>query len=665
MSLPQPFFAFRRPSNRSVLAFRASLGLGLVLSLAALSPMPALADLAVPAAIKTDGIPALPDALQQASGRYGDTHPAFLLDWQADNGAALITTRSDDVPQLHLIAGPGLALQKLTDGKEPVRSASFAPGRKDLIVFARDEGGNENFQFYRLSLGDKATTLLTDGTSRNTGLRWSQDGKYIAYASTKRTGHDTDIWVMDPLKPETARLVMENVGGGWEVMDWSPNGKSLLVKEELSAKISHLYLVDVATGTRKEVTPRDSDAAYGLAKFTLDGKKAYITTDHDGEFLTLYRLDLVTGTKLPFGPEIKADVEEITLSKQGHRLAIVTNEDGASVLRILDSDNGMVVSRPDTGLGVIRDLHFTSNGRKLGYVFDNAARPADLYVTPIAEPKPVRWTDSLQGNNPLATPPKVELVKLKSFDGTQISGFLYRPDEKKFPGKRPVLINIHGGPEGQSLPTWLGRNNYYVDQLGIAIFYPNVRGSSGYGKTFLDLDTGYQREDSVKDIGAVLDHLAQDKTLDAKRFGVIGGSYGGYMVLASLEHFADRLRCGVDIVGISNFVTFLNNTQEYRRDLRRVKYGDERDPKMKEFLESISPTNHVDQIKAPLLVAMGGNDPRVPASEGEQMVKALRSKGGTAWYMVAQNEGHGYGKKTNADYLFYSTAQFLQTYLLN
>ncbi|MEO7650477.1 MAG: prolyl oligopeptidase family serine peptidase, partial [Bryobacteraceae bacterium] len=248
--------------------------------------------------------------------------------------------------------------------------------------------------------------------------------------------------------------------------------------------------------------------------------------------------------------------------------------------------------------------------------------------------------------------------------GRAISGFLYVPS-KRFDGPRPVIINIHGGPAAQSRPGFLARDNYYLNELGVALIYPNVRGSTGYGKTYLDLDDGAKREDSVKDIGALLDWIAARKDLDAARVMVTGGSYGGYMTLASLVHYNARLRCGVDVVGISNWVTFLERTESYRRDSRRREYGDERKPEMRELLLRISPANHADQISKPLFIVTGRNDPRVPASEGEQMAAAIRAKGGIAWHLIAEDEGHGFAKKKNQDFQFASTVLFIQRYLLN
>jgi dipeptidyl aminopeptidase/acylaminoacyl peptidase len=305
-----------------------------------------------------------------------------------------------------------------------------------------------------------------------------------------------------------------------------------------------------------------------------------------------------------------------------------------------------------------------ANSRDLGFNLNSAKSPADAYSLDTKTGKLERWTESETGGLDPTDFVEPELVRIRSFDGLEISGFLYRPDPGKFPGPRPVLVQIHGGPESQSRPGFQARNNYYVNELGVAVFLPNVRGSSGFGKTFLTLDNGFKREDTVRDIGAFLDWIQRDTRLDKSRIAVIGGSYGGYMVLASMVHYSDRLCCGVDIVGISNFLTFLKNTQDYRRDLRRAEYGDERDAAMAEFLGKISPANQANKIRKPLFVVQGLNDPRVPASESEQMVKAIRASGGNVWYLLAKDEGHGFQKKKNSDFMFLSTVMFLQEHLL-
>ncbi|MBG6109213.1 dipeptidyl aminopeptidase/acylaminoacyl peptidase [Flavobacterium sp. CG_9.10] len=249
-----------------------------------------------------------------------------------------------------------------------------------------------------------------------------------------------------------------------------------------------------------------------------------------------------------------------------------------------------------------------------------------------------------------------KFIEWKSFDDLKISGFYY-PASPKFKGKRPVIIMIHGGPEAQSLASFLGSNNFYTSEMGVSLILPNVRGSSGFGKTFLAKDDGILRENSVKDIGALLDWIARQPELDKDRIMIMGGSYGGYMTLATAFHYADKIKCSVDIVGISNFNTFLKNTEEYRRDLRRAEYGDERDEKM-------APLNNTDKIKKPLFIIQGTNDPRVPVTEAMQMRDKLKTQGNTVWYLEAKDEGHGFKKKPNIDFQRLAVIRFMQEYLI-
>jgi len=309
-------------------------------------------------------------------------------------------------------------------------------------------------------------------------------------------------------------------------------------------------------------------------------------------------------------------------------------------------------------------LEWHSNGRDLGLSLSSARSPVDCYSLDVSTGKLERWTESETGGLNAANFSEPELVRWKSFDARTISGFLYKPGPR-FSGPRPVIINIHGGPEGQARPGFLGRGNFYMDELGVAVIYPNVRGSTGFGKSFVKLDNGVLREDSVKDIGALIDWIATRPDLDASRVMVTGGSYGGYMTLAVATHYDARLRCALDVVGISNFVTFLQNTESYRRDLRRVEYGDERDPAMKEHLVRISPATNAAKITKPLFVVQGRNDPRVPYTESEQMVATVKKNRGPVWYLLASDEGHGFAKKKNQDFQLYATVAFIQAHLLN
>ena len=618
-----------------------------------------------PESIVAEGVPKVPAALAETAGRYGAYRSAGLADWNPTKREMLVATRFADTPQLHLVSTPGGARQQLTFFSDAVTSGRFHPNGGDYIVFMKDIGGGEWYQLYRYDLKTGDVTLITDGKARNLMGPWSSKGDELAYMSTRRTGKDTDLWVMNPADPKSDHLLTKLEGGGWEALDWSPDDKKILLKEELSINESYLWLLDTATGDKTALTPRDTKekVSYGDAEFSKDGKGAYVTTDSDSEFHRLAYLDLATKQTKYLTSKIPWDVDGFDLSHDGKRIAFVTNEAGVSVLHVRSAGSEADAALPKLPTGVIGALRWQHDSRELGFSIVNARGPGDVYSIDVPSGKLARWTTSETAVRTAAFP-EAELVKWKSFDGKEISGFLYRPPAAKFSGKRPVLVVIHGGPEGQSQPTFLGRGNYYLNELGIALIYPNVRGSTGYGKTFSLLDNGFKREDTYKDINALFDWIGGQADLDASRICVTGGSYGGHMTLAISTFYSDRIKCSVDIVGMSNLVTFLEHTEAYRRDLRRVEYGDERDAKMREFLERIAPMNHVDQIRKPMLVIAGKNDPRVPVSESVQIVAALKKEGTPVWYLMATDEGHGYRKKVNQDYQFYATVEFLTEYLL-
>ncbi len=619
----------------------------------------------IPESLMVEGIPEIPAGLKEGVGRYLEFRSASFQDWHPTRRQVLISTRFGETAQLHVVGNPGGARRQLTFLSEPVAGGRYHPRTGDTLVFAQDRGGGEFYQLYRYDLADGRVTLLTDGKSRNTGMVWSPSGRWIAYASTQRNGRDTDIRVMDPTDPKTDRLLFEVAGGGWSVADWSEDEGCLAVHERISINESYLHLVEFPGGGSRCVTPRGGEkVAYGVAQFASDGRSLWVTSDRGSEFRQVARLDLDTGRETAMSAHVPWDAEDLDVSPDGRRVAFLANEGGGSVLHVLDVRKGRELVIPRIPVGVIGGLKWHRDGRALAFTLSGARSPSDVYSVDLRRGSLERWTESETGGLDPERFVEPEQVRLKSFDGLTVTAFVYRPDPGRFPGRRPVLVNIHGGPEGQARPLFQARNNYYLQELGVAMVYPNVRGSSGYGKTFLTLDNGFRREDSVRDIGAVLDWIAADALLDAGRVAVVGGSYRGYMVLASLMHHGDRLRCGVDVVGISNFLTFLKNTQDYRRDLRRVEYGDERDPAMREFLGRISPTENVDRIRRPLFVVQGKNDPRVPVTESEQMVKALRDGGGVVWYLMAKDEGHGFAKKRNADYQFLATVLFLREQLL-
>jgi dipeptidyl aminopeptidase/acylaminoacyl peptidase len=632
-----------------------------------LAALPAAAQeayVAPPESLALDGVPKIPVGLAETAGRYASFRSASISDWHPTRHEMLISTRFAETPQLHLVAMPGGARQQLTFFADSVANGRFHPNGGDYIMFMKDVGGGEWYQLYRYEMKTGETTLLTDGKSRNLMGPWSSDGDRIAYMSTRRTGKDTDLWVMNPADAKTDRQLTQLSGGGWQPEDWSPDDKKILLLEELSINESYLWLVDTATGQKNELTPHNNGekVSYGEARFSKDGKGIYVTTDKDSEFHRLAYIDLESKQPTYLTTSIHWDVETFDLAHDGKLLAFVTNEEGLSVLHVRDTSNGREMPLPHIPTGVISGLRWHKNGHELGFSLTNSRGPGDCYSLDLANDKLDRWTTSetaVKSESQL----QAELIHWKSFDGKMISGFLYKPPAK-FTGKRPVLVVIHGGPEGQSQPTFLGRNNYLLNELGIALIYPNVRGSTGYGKTFSLLDNGFKREDTYKDINALFDWIGTQPELDAQRIAVTGGSYGGHMTLAVSTFYSDRIRCSVDVVGMSNLVTFLEHTEAYRRDLRRVEYGDERDPKMREFLEKIAPMNNIEKIKKPMFVIAGKNDPRVPVSESQQIADALKKQGTPVWLMIASDEGHGYRKKPNQDFHFYATVEFLQEYLL-
>jgi dipeptidyl aminopeptidase/acylaminoacyl peptidase len=612
-----------------------------------------------------ENLPPIPASIAEKTAQYSEVRSASLDDWDPVRREMLIGTRFADVPQLHLVKMPGGARTQLTFFPDRVGGARFGP-KGDYFVFVKDVGGGEWFQYYRYDLADGSITLLTDGKSRNTDLVRANNDKRFAYSSTRRTGQDTDIWIMDASDPKTDHMVLKLEGGGWGAQDWSPDNKKLLLHQEISANQSYLWLADVASGEKKLLTPKsgDEEVAYGGAVFSKDGKGFYATTDRDSEFQRLAYFDLATMQPTYLTTDIKWDVDEFEMSDNGKTIAFVTNEDGIAKLYLLDTATRKYHAVSGLPTGQVTGLVFHKNNRDLGLVINNARSPSDVYSLATATGKIDRWTFSEVGGLNTSTFAEPQLIKWKTFDGKTISGFLYAPDPKKFPGKRPVIVVIHGGPEGQFRPGFLGRNNYYLNELGVALVFPNVRGSSGYGKTFLKLDNGMNRDHTHKDIGGLLDWIKQNQNLDGDKIMITGGSYGGYMTWAVAYEYNDKICCSLPIVGITNLVTLLEHTEAYRRDLRRVEYGDERDPKMREYLEKTAPLNNSEKIRKPVFAVVGKNDPRVPWTESRQMLDKLKGNGITTWFLMANDEGHGYAKKKNQDFLFYATVMFVRQFLL-
>jgi len=613
-----------------------------------------------------DNIPPVDTPLTARLDDYLNSRGATFVDWLPDGGM-LIATRFADVEQLHRVAAPLADRAQLTFYREPVTVARApqsmtTPG----FVFLKDVGGNENSQVYWYDTNTRAVRMVSSGQGVNGGLVWAHDGRRVAFHSTARDGTSYDLMIAEPATTQPPRLVFNGFQKNWSVLAWSPDDTKLLIDNFVSATESHLYVMDIATAALTPVSEGAGTASIGGASFTADGRGVLVITNRDSEFDQLRRVDLATGAAEVLTGHIPWDIEAFDRSDDGRTLAYVANVDGVSRLTVINMANNNE-SLPPLPEGRIGRIAFDRTGKRLAFSLESPQSPRDAFVLDVEHNAVTRFTQSEAGPvNPLEFVP-AELVRYPTFDRVnrkyrEVPAFVYRPTAGTA-GPHPVLIDIHGGPEGQAVPVWSPFTQFLVKEMGFTVITPNVRGSTGYGRTYLDLDNGEDREDAVKDIGALLVWIGLQKDLDAKNVFVSGGSYGGYMSLASMVNFSDRLRGGIDVVGISNFVTFLESTSAYRRDLRRPEYGDERLPRMRGYLQRISPLTNAQRIAKPLLVVQGLNDPRVPATESQQMVAKIRARGGEVWYLAAKDEGHGFRKKSNRDFYQRTIVTFLEKQL--
>jgi dipeptidyl aminopeptidase/acylaminoacyl peptidase len=619
----------------------------LALLLAADSAVPGMAPAPGVPTLLQSGIPAAPPALRERALQYLNTRSAALLDVADDGSSLLIATRFASTVQLHVVEMPLGARSQITFRDEPVTQARFSPGDPRTVWYLQDAGGGEFFQIHRLDRRTGRAELVTDGKSRHGSLVLSQDGKLVAFSGTGRNGKDTDVYVAGTASPREAKRAT-SAEGSWAPVEFSRDGKKLLILQERSIADADLHELDLASGALRQLTPKEPKASVAAARYAQDGQGIYLVTDRYGDFNQLVRLG-TDGKTQPLAKDLKWDVEELAVSSDGARVAFTTNEEGTSRLYTIEAGGvAKPVQLPRNA--VVAALQFP-RGRPdlLALSFGTATQPLDAYQLDLRVGQLRRWTQSETGGIDPAQFVDASLVRYPAKDGFTVPAFLYKP--RAASGKLPVVVIWHGGPEGQSRPTFYPFAQLLAAELGCAVLLPNVRGSSGYGKSSLAADDGVKREQSLQDIGATLDFIAAQPGLDASRIAAYGGSYGGYMTLATAAFFGKRLKAAVDIVGISNLVTFLQNTQAYRRDLRRAEYGDERDPAVRAVQERISPLGAVDRIAAEMFVVQGHNDPRVPQSEAEQIVQALRGRGKDVWYLLGLNEGHGFRKKENVDAL--------------
>lgn len=583
--------------------------------------------------------------------RFLNTRSATAPAFSPDGRHIAFLSDITGVIQLWQVPVNGGWPEQLTFTDDRVMRALYAH-HADEIVFGMDNGGNERQQIYRLRDGD-VTVIAEDPAVMHTLGAISPDDRQVAFVDNRRNPAYFDAYTAN-LDGTNERRVYEQDGSNF-VTDWSPDGRSLLIMRRTGSLDADLYLLDLASGEATHLTPHSPPVTYEQAQFAPDSRSIYLITDHESEYNRAARMDLDT-RRLEFLSEDDHDVDWLRLSPDGHRLALVRNVDGYGRGHVIMLTTGESKPIPEIPPGVVMEPAWSHDSRLVTFTFSGPKDNTNIWVWDIDRETCRHVTHVPAGGIPRDVFVAPELVYARSFDGREIPAFLYTPRATH----PPVVVSVHGGPEGQAQPLFSPVTQYFVNR-GYAVLTPNVRGSIGYGRTYTHLDDVEKRMDSVADLDAIARWLRDSGLVDGDRMAVMGGSYGGFMVLATLTTYPDLWAAGVDIVGIANFETFLQNTSAYRRHWRIPEYGDpDRDA---ELLRRISPINHMDRIAAPLIVIHGDNDPRVPLSEAEQVVEAVRRRGLRVEFLRFADEGHGIVRLANKLAAYGAIAKFLDTHL--
>ncbi|HEY6332894.1 MAG TPA: prolyl oligopeptidase family serine peptidase, partial [Blastocatellia bacterium] len=543
-----------------------------------------------PADMVHDGVPPVPASVPASTYRYMTSYSPGFIGWDPVKPEPIVTGFCAGLLQAGRVRNHGGAPDFFTPLPEDYAEIHYSPNGK-YFLYLKGEGTEP--QMYRYDIDSKTSTMLTDGKSRNRYPIWSNSGKWIAYSSTRRDGIDLDLYIMDPLDSKSSRMVAEVKGGDWVPFAWSPDDRRLILCDTRSWTESHLWLFDLEGRKMIPLTPPEGGQVANngsFASFSKDGRGVYISTNEGSEFQRLAYLDLATGKRRFLTEGIPWDVDEFALSPDGNFLAFVANEDAIGRLYVMDTRTYKELPVPDMpgagivtpGTGVVPGLQWHHSLPYVAFVFNSTKGPPEVFSLNVAGGKIDRWTRATKAVQ-TAELREPELIKWRSFDGTMISGYLYRPPES-FTGKRPVIIDLHGGPTFQFRPAFRDIGNYFTNALGLAMIYPNVRGSSGYGKTFKTLDDGLRRLDATRDVGALLDWIGGRPDLDPARVLLRGASYGGYLALSTAGMYSDKV-CGViSYVAPTNLATFIERSNESDQAEWRREMGDERDRKIREFL---------------------------------------------------------------------------------
>ncbi len=623
---------------------------------------------AIPPTVKVEGMPAIPQSIADGLAPYAQFRTARLQAWHPTKRQIVVTTTFGATPQLHLVDGPGRDRRQLTwmagGGVSPLLSSpSFDPADGNTLIFAYDPTGGEARSIYRYDLTTGETVPAVPAHIRFNPL-WLRTGKYLVYDSNERNLADKDLYIVDPRDPKTKRIIGGEYTGQWSPHDSSPDGKSIVANEIVSNDEMHLWIVNVQSGERRALSPRDEKAIWANARFSADGKKVYAISDRGGDLRQIWRCDLGSGTWTALTPAAD-NIDSFEFSPDGAQIAVVVDRGPTQELQVLDIGTMKPRSLPGLPKGLFDQLMWRPNSHELAFDLGHQVRE-DVYTVDASLGTVTRWTSS-EATYSGDTLPQPEVVTWTSSDGVAFSGILYRPPPK-FSGRRPVLVNFHGGPDlTKEQVRFLGRGNYFVNELGIAVVYPNVRGSGGYGKKFQEMDNGHGRDGVLKDVGTVLDWIGTRPDLDSGRVVLTGGSYGGWLALEAGIVYNSRIAGIMEGAGITDFVTYLEQQSDPgRQATRRVEYGDERDPQMREYLKSISPLTRAAELKKPTLIMHPGKDSRVPVAQAQELVSALKANNAPVWYLEFANANHDNfpGTQANNDFVFDAQGLFLKTFVL-
>ena len=602
---------------------------------------------------------------QQASfAQYLNVRSAYAPSFDPSGERVAFLMDVTGVPQVWVVDAEGGWPQQLTFFNERVSSVAWAPKDGNLL-FAMDEGGSERHQLYLIdnSSGGRVVPLTNSPEVMHIFGGWSPDGRSIAYASNERHRAHFDIYVHD-IDNGQARLVYQQDGSN-SVAAWSPDGRYLVINHDNTSTYDDLILLDLQSGETRQLTPEGDLSSYGSVRWDSQGKGLYLTTNREREFQALAYVDVASGEFATLA-DSPWDVEASSLSPDGRLLAYIANEAGYSRAFIRDLENQTdtpVKGLPECTLQNPRgsaSVVWSPDSKRIAFTINGATRNPDIWLYDINSETLRPLTHSDTGGIPKDSFVEPQLIEFSTFDGRKVPAFLYTPEGAKADGTNPIVMHVHGGPEGQERPSFNPIYQFFV-QRGYCVLAPNVRGSSGYGRTYIHLDDVRKRMDSVHDLKYAWQWLVDSGWADSKRIAVMGGSYGGFMTLAAITSYPELWAAAVELYGIANFVSFLENTSSYRRKLRESEYGSQEDDA--DFLREISPIRHVDRITAPLMVLHGATDPRVPISETEQIVEALQAQGKVVEYVRFEDEGHGFIKRNNRVVAYSAIAEFLDKHL--